>query len=108
MAVYSIFTALGLDVHVWPVVELTGDDWRIIVDDDQDEEYDDPQDKQDHDTSYVGTALHEVVTTEAGGDDSYTCWEILNAFKGDWLPVTWLIDPVQANKNLGMVHLTVC
>jgi hypothetical protein len=32
----------------------------------------------------------------------------LEEFEGEWLPVTWLIGPNKATRNLGMAHIAVC
>lgn len=100
MAVYSIFKAIGLQVSVRPVIK-DGRDWIVNG------YYVESYCTVPEGSYYVGTKLHEVLTTSAGGE-GYLCEEVLEEFKGEWLPVTWLIGVNKATRNLGMAHIAVC
>jgi hypothetical protein len=109
MAVYSIFVALGLETTVRPVLE---HDERWF----EDEELDEMDESEDEsisatnifDRAFVRDDLTEVVTSYEGGYDGDSYRDIIESFHGREMRVNWLTHLKKQNRNIGMVHLTVC
>lgn len=92
MAVYSVFLALGLSMDIRPILDLK-DNWFFG------RRY-----KRERGLDFVGDQLKPIETTETGGyEEGYE--EVLDSFKGGWLKINWLTEPV--SNNVGFVHLTV-
>lgn len=110
MAVYSIFVALGLEITVRPVLEYS-ESWF-----EEEEQYWSEDDSMSlvsnpemdiFDRAFVGDNLTEVVVSCAGDEgDNYR--DIIDSFDAREMGVNWLTRRSEQNRNIGMVHLTVC
>ncbi|PVH99885.1 hypothetical protein DM02DRAFT_628995 [Periconia macrospinosa] len=89
MAVYSVFRALGLKIYM-----------RAALEYDREQFYD--SDEPDLLRELEGG----VTVTDCGDDENEDYLSVLEEWNGYWTDVHWLNDPIDANLNTGMVHLT--
>lgn len=102
MALFSVFRALDLSITIRPKLNILYQDLY--------EETSDYNETEAND-AYLGSKLHTIVFTEAGGYDGADWKYIVSRFPGAWEKVNWLTNPpfrYDEDQNVGFVHLTVC
>ncbi len=107
MAVFAVFRALGLRVHL-----------RAVFPRNQGKEnggwyYDEEDEEEEEGTPFntrVGRRIGELVITEAGGNDGDGWNEIWESWNHDKMNVCWLTNAAPGKKLMetSMIHMTVC